>query len=569
MKLLSRLVIALAICLMVIPMMATPVQADPGFSLSGGSIAKGKGYVGDEVRIYGSWDKIHGSYIYIYYELYGEDEEDWYYKRVGYDYKIYEAAVHTGYYFDYDLEIPESYAMEHDILICDDDDPDDVVASLHFTVHPSIEIDEEEGPAGTEVKVTGYGWDRRESEIEIRFYLEDPGTTHYDDDDYYVVVASQDIEIDDDIDHHGTWKDKVTFDVPPSKKGDHWIYAVGDRSDDIKDDKIKGVEFEVSPGISLDIVEGSPGDTITVTGSGFEEDEKNIKVTYDDVVVAEVSKATEDGTWEVTFEVPQSVKGKHEIDASGYKTDAKYIADKDFTVVPDLVLSPTEGHVGTTLTVRGSGFPKDKPVTITYDEVTQGSKTTDSKGSFSGISFAAKGMHGKQTIKATYDSATLSAEFTMESTAPPTPLLTSPATGERVGFVGRKFTPTFEWRAISEADEPSGISHYVLEIANNEEFTTEAISFSRSLTEVDLTINTELNTVSYTLPQDSALPYGSYYWRVKAVDNAQNEGNPSVPYSFKSGILPFWALIAIAALIAVLIGVLVYLFAFRRRAGYE
>ena len=548
MKLLSRLVIALAICLMAIPMMATPVEANPGFSLrnktSYTGLDRDEGYVGDEVRIYGSWTAGHGRYIYIYYELFNEDKDDWYYKKVS---RESQDSTTGDYYFDYDFEIPESCMGKHEILICDDDDPDDDVDTVEFTVYPLIEIDEDEGPAGTEVEVTGFGWDEDESEIEIRFYLEDPDDD-YDDDDLYEVVWSGDIEVDD----YGTWED-VTFEVPPCKKGVHWIYAVGDEADNIEDDEIKGVEFEVSPGISLDTEKGSLGDTVTVTGSGFEEDEEDIEILFDGDVVAKDIEADEDGIWEETFEVPEAAMGKYDVTAQGEDTDEKDIEEVEFEVEPGLILSPTEGHVGTTLSVSGGGFPKDKPVTITYDGVTQGSKTTDSNGSFSGISFEAKGMHGKQAIKATYDSATLSAEFTMESKAPPAPTLTSPATGERVGFMGRKFTPTFTWSAVTDE---SGVS-YNLQIGTSAAFAQVIVS------------KTGLSEASYTLAEEAALPYGSYYWRVKAIDGAQNDSGWSVPYSFKSGILPFWAFIAIAALLAVLIGVLVYLFAFKRRAGYE
>jgi hypothetical protein len=244
MKMLTRLATALLMCLIAIPMMATPAQAAGTFSISGGSVLHDEGYVGDEINIDGSWDTAHGSYIYIYYELYNEDKDDWDYEKVRYDYAEYDGAEVTGYYFDCDFEIPESCMGVHDILICDDDDPDDDVDTIEFTVYPFIEIDEEDGPAGTEVGVSGKGWDEDESEIEIRFYLKDPGTAHLDDDDYYDVVASQDIEVND----YGSWED-VTFTVPPSSKGAHWIYAVGDEANDIEDDEIKGAEFEVLPPI--------------------------------------------------------------------------------------------------------------------------------------------------------------------------------------------------------------------------------------------------------------------------------------------------------------------------------
>jgi len=542
MKLLSRLVIALAICLMAIPMMATPVQAA---GISGMSLHPSKGTVGEEVYITGSC--IARDDYWVYYQL---DTDDWVQVLDDDEFDFYSVVVGEYDYETEKFEIPESCSGKHEIAICDkdlDDEVDDDADiedhkeySRDFTVEPKVEIveiagdeiddpEDAKGSMGIEVKVKGTGFGEDEEDINILFDGE--------------VVSEEEFKANG----YGTWEG--TFLVPTASKGDHDVSAEGE---DTVEDDVEKATFEVMPGISLDTVEGSPGDTITVTGSGFEEDEKNIKVTYDDVVVAEVSKATEDGTWEVTFEVPESVKGKHEIDASGYKTDAKYIADKDFTVVTKLVLSPTEGHVGTTLTVSGAGFPKNKAVTITYAGASQGSKTTDSNGSLPAISFEAKGMHGKQTIKATYDSAILSAEFTMESKTPAVPTLTSPATGERVGFVGRKFTPTFTWSAVTD---DSGVS-YNLQVGMSADFAQVIVS------------KTGLTETSYTLTQEEALPYGTYYWRVKAIDGAQNDSGWSAPYSFKSGFLPFWALIAIAALLAVLIGVLVYLFV-RKRAPYD
>ena len=556
MKLLSRLVIALVICLMAIPMMATPVEANPGFSLrnttSYTGLDRDEGYVGDEVRIYGSWDDSHGRYIYIYYELYGEDEEDWYYKKVTYD--EHDETDET-YSFDYDLEIPESCKGKHDILICDDDDPDEDVDTLEFTIYPSIEIDEEEGSAGTEVEVTGFSWDDDESEIEIRFYLEDPDDD-YDDDDLYEVVwpvegESGDIEVDD----YGSWED-VTFEVPHASKGDHWIYAVGDESDDIEDDNIKGVEFEVLPGISLDKESGGFGETITVTGSGFEEDEEDIEILFDNKKVAGDIEADDDGIWEATFEVPEAAKGKYDVTAEGEDTDKEDIEEVEFEVVPGLVLSPTEGHVGTSLTISGGGFLANKSVTITYDGVTKGSATTNSKGSFSGISFEATHTQTTHTVEhpvvATYDTTTLSTKFIMESLAPAKPTLSSPVNASRVGLFGKQ-TATFTWSAVTD---DSGVS-YNLQIGTSADFAQVLIS------------KTGLTEVTYTLAGAEALDYGSYYWRVKAIDGAQNASDWTTAYSFKSALLPLWSFIAIVALIVVLIGALVFVFGIRRRGGYD
>jgi len=547
MKLLSRLGIALAICLMAIPIMATPVEANPGFSLrnttSYTGLDRDEGYVGDEVTISGDYDE---SPVWIYYELYNEAEDDWPYWKVSGDWD----DTDETYYYDKDIEIPESCKGEHEIRVCDDDDPDAEIETLTFTVYPSIEIDETDGAAGTEVEATGFGWDEDESEIEIRFYLEDPDDD-YEDEDLYEVAWSGDIEVDD----YGTWED-VTFEVPHASKGDHWIYAVGDESNDIEDDEIRGVEFEIMPGISLDKESGGFGETITVTGSGFEEDEEDIEILFDGDVVKDNIEADDDGVWEATFEVPEAAKGKYDVTAEGRKTDKEDIDAVEFEVVPGLVLSPTEGHVGTMLTVSGGGFLANKSVTITYDGVTKGSATTNSKGSFSGISFEATHTQTTHTVEhpvvATYDTTTLSTKFTMESLAPAKPTLSLPVNASRVGLFGKQ-TATFEWSAVTD---DSGVS-YSLQIGTSADFAQVLIS------------KTGLTDVTYTLTGAEALSYGTYYWRVKAVDGAQNDSGWTSAYFFKSGALPLWAFIAIVALIVVLIGALVFVFGIRRGGGYD
>ncbi len=543
MKLLSRLVIALVICLMAIPMMATPVQAHSGAFY----ISKDEGYVGDAVKISGDATCVK---VYIYYELYNEDDEDdW---DQGYISGDYDDSAEVYDYYE-PFTIPESCAGRHTIKLYNPNDPgdaDDVVDTLYFTVYPSIEIDEDEGPAGTEVEVTGYGWDEDESEIEIRFYLEDPDDD-YDDDDLYEVVWSGDITVDE----YGTWED-VTFEVSLCKKGDHWIYAVGDESDDIEDDEIKGVEFEVSPGISLDKESGGFGETITVTGSGFEEDEEDIEILFDGNVVKNNIEADDDGCWTGTFEVPEAAKGTYAVTAQGEDTDKEDIEEVEFEVVPGLVLSPTEGHVGTSLSVSGGGFPANKSVTITYDGVTKGSATTNTKGSFSDISFEARHTQATHTVEhpvvATYDTTTLSTNFIMESDAPAKPALALPANDSRVGIFGKQ-TVTFTW---SEVTDDSGVS-YNLQVATGADF-AQVLMAKEGVSEA-----------SYTLTKEEALAYGTYYWRVKAIDGAQNDSGWTTAHSFKSALLPLWSFIAIVALIVALIGALVYLFVFRRRGGYD
>jgi len=560
MKLLSRLLIALLVCLIAIPVMATPVQAA---DISSMSLHPSSGTVGEEVYITGSCDSRDD--YWVYYQL---DTNEWVEVLEDRDFD-FDA---DGEKYDYSTKdekflIPESCSGKHALTICDEDlgstvdDDDDVEDdekfSRDFTVKPKVEIieiaddeiddpDDAKGATGDEVKVKGTGFGEDEEDIDILFEGE--------------VVSEEQFEADE----YGTWEG--TFEVPPATKGDHDVSAEGEDTDE---DDVEEATFEVTPGISLDVKSGSPGDPLTVTGSGFEEREKSIKILFDGDTVADGIEADRDGCWTKTFDVPQYPKGKYDVTAEGTYTDRNDIDEVEFEVVPGLVLSPTQGHVGTTLSVSGSAFPKNTSVTITYDGVNKGSGTTKSNGTFSGISFEATHTQTTHTtehpVVVTCGSTTLTTSFTMESVAPPAPTPTSPASGDRVGFAGIKFTPTFEWQAASD---DSGISHYVLQIASNAQFTSEAISFSQNLAEGHLTGGTQSNTVSYALPKDSALPYGSYYWRVKAVDGAQNESGWSTTYSFKAGLLPLWALISIAASIVVLIGALIYLL-LRRRTSYD
>ncbi|MDH5781499.1 MAG: hypothetical protein OEZ07_02890, partial [Dehalococcoidia bacterium] len=155
-------------------------------------------------------------------------------------------------------------------------------------------------------------------------------------------------------------------------------------------------------------------------------------------------------------------------------------------------------------------------------------------------------------VVATYDTTTLSTKFTMESVAPAKPTLSSPVNASRVGLF-RKQTATFTWSAVTD---DSGVS-YNLQIGTSADLAQVLISKGG------------LSEASYTLTGAEALSYGTYYWRVKAIDGAQNDSGWTSAYSFKSGLLPLWAFIAIVALIMVLIGALVFVFGIRRRGGYD
>ena len=520
MKLLYRLVIVLAVCLIAIPILAVPVEVNA----QGGGITLDpeEGRPGEQVTVTGE-------------NFTDEEDVDIYYYFNGTKEKVGTKTASSAGRFTFKFTIPESYSGAHEIQAKGDDND----VSADFTVQPGLAIDPEEGSVDTTVTVKGTGFAEDEDGIEVRFYT--------DGSDYEIV--DKDIKADE----NGSWE--LEFEVPDCSAGEHKIDATGD---DSSLSEVEDVAFTMKAGISLSKTSGYVGDTVTVKGSGFDGDETRIEVTFDAIVVVEDIEADETGSWEAIFTVPNVAKGDHKVDASGRETKASAIADKVFTTKLLITLTPAEGNVGTSIAVGGSGFATGKQVTINYDGSQVATDTADSQGKFEGVTFAATHKQSVHTVEhpvevkdAAGNLATIN--FVMESVAPPRPVLSKPADGSRVGFILGKSRPTFKWSAVTD---DSGVS-YSLQIATSEDFTTPV---------VDLT---GLTGASYTLTKDEALARGTYYWRVKAIDGAQNDSGWTAAYSLNSGLFPLWLSIVIIVVIVAFIVFLVYRLAMKRTRYYE
>jgi hypothetical protein len=206
------------------------------------------------------------------------------------------------------------------------------------------------------------------------------------------------------------------------------------------------------------------------------------------------------------------------------------------------------------LTVMGRGFAANEDVNINYEDEERATATTNDKGSFEASFSVPESKYGERQVTAGYaaDNAA-SAIFTMESEPPPVPKLVSPPDGGKV-------TPTFEW---SEVSDDSGV-RYNLQIANSANITATGEFADNPIFSVEGLVGT-----NYTLEETDALPYGTYYWIVQAVDGAENESGWTAARSFRTGLLPKWALIAIIVAIVVLIGALIRSLVIRRSIYYD
>jgi len=516
MRFLSRLPVVLVVCLVAIALPTTPAQAN-GADVT---LSPSSGVPGEEVTVRG-------------YNFTAEEWVDIYYYPNGARIRVKEVETDEDGDFRVTFIIPESHTGPHEVLA---EDEDDITAYDYFTVEPGLIVDPEEGPVGTTVTVEGRGFAEDEEDIELRYYL---------DGDYEVI--EDDITADED----GSWE--TSFQIPPSAKGSHKLDARGDES---RLYEVEDATFEVTPGISIDESSGSVGDNITMTGSGFVADERDIQILFDGQAVVTDIRADDTGYWEESFEVPEMPTDEYSVTAEGEWTQD--MSELSFEIEPDIVLSPDEGHVGTDLTVTGRGFATNEDVDIMYDGSQVATAETNNKGSFD-VSFPVpESKYGVRLVTAEDDAENEAAAiFTMESDPPDTPELISPTDGDRVGFIGR-VRPTFEW---SEVSDDSGV-YYSLQIATSENV-TDTGEFVDPLVSKNAPVGT-----NYTLEETEALPYGTYYWIVQAVDGAENESGWTAACSFRAGLLPLWAFIVIIVFIVVLIGALVYFFVIRKRVYY-
>jgi len=411
-------------------------------------------------------------------------------------------------------------------------------ADTYFTVKPGVTVSPDQGPVGTTVTVEGRGFAENEDGIELYYYLNG----------IYETVGSNIL-----ANARGSWE--TSFQIPFSARGEHKLDAEGAES---KLYEVKDATFRVTAEISIDKSSGNVGENITMTGSRFVANERHIEILFDgEAVVADI-RADDEGDWEESFEVPEMPTGEYSVTAEGERTRKEDLGELSFKIEPDIILSPDEGHVGMNLTATGRGFASNEDVDIIYDDSQVATAETNDKGSFDVSLSVPASKYGDRLVTAGYAAGNAAnAIFTMESDPPPMPELISPPDGGRVGLRG-KVTPTFEW---SEVSDDSGV-RYNLQIAASADVTPTG-----ELVNPRIAVSGLVET-SYALNETQALPLGTYYWIVQAVDGAENESVWTSVRSFRVGLLPLWGLIVAIVAIVVLLVALIRVLVIRRRYYY-
>jgi len=404
------------------------------------------------------------------------------------------------------------------------------VIPILFTVTPKFNVEPTQGGTSMVVTAAGTGFSAEEKDIKITF-------------DGLPIKTGVSADI------NGSFR--TTFSVPTAVKGEHIIDASGVATAAAE---VPNAIFIVGPSLFIQPTAGHVGDQVTAMGSGFTANESDIRVNYDRSQVVSGYTADANGAWTATFAIPASSAGNHPITAAGAITSTETVVSPSFTVLPQLVLNPTSGEVGTTVVATGTGFGESQPVAISYDDIKLAlDLATDPNGSFT-ATFKAPAAFGSQHEVSAKDNAgnQIVASFTTEAIPPPTPSPVSPSADTRIGFVGKQLI-TFKW---SEVTDPSGVS-YVLEISNQDDFQSPILRYK------------DLIKPEYTLSKVEALDYGKYYWRVKAVDGSGNESDWTATQLFAVNRLKTNVFFIIVGIVAVLVILIVLrIITISRRGGW-
>jgi len=400
-----------------------------------------------------------------------------------------------------------------------------LIASVYFTViSASIEIDPEDGTVDTEVEIDG-----------ADFNASEDITIEYDGDDIDIA------EGDDDTDSNGDFSCIII--IPESAAGEHTITVTGDDSDATDE-----AEFTVEPAVSISPTEGAAGTSVTINGTGFKEDD-DITISFGATEISTAIETDSNGSFSGTFTVPTKSKDTYKVKAS----DGTNKESDDFTVTAGASLDTTTGNVGSSLTISGTGFIASGTIIAKYGDAQIATTTTNANGAFSVTFDVPASQYGDHTITVSDGINTKQFTFTMESVPPEVPALLLPEDNIKV-----EAGVSFDWEDV---EDDSGVT-YTFQIASDKGFTSIVLE-KESLTDSE-----------YTLPEETELKSAKkdapYYWRVKALDGASNEGEWTTSRSFYSGFqwpeMKGWLLYLLIGVGAVLIGL--FGFWIGRRTAY-
>jgi len=211
-------------------------------------------------------------------------------------------------------------------------------ASTSFTVTPAISVAKPTGFPGARLTLKGEGFLANQTGIPITF-----GES---------IVGSA------SADPLGAWS--VEINIPHAAAGTYPISVPGTSS-------AVRILFNVTAGVSLSIGRGAPGESVTVVGSGFVSDERDITLELGSRTVATGIIANAEGTWSVRIKIPPLSAGTYRLSANGSLTSSANIKQDVLVLGALLAVNIPSGTPGMTINVSGKGFgSNESEIDLTY-----------------------------------------------------------------------------------------------------------------------------------------------------------------------------------------------------------
>jgi hypothetical protein len=319
--------------------------------------------------------------------------------------------------------------------------------------------------------------------------------------------------------------------------------------------------FTIAAITSISINSGSIGSEVIITGDGFSGGQE-IMVRFDDIVVLSFT-ADVYGEFTESFEVPVVTGGNHEITI----TDGLYVKTYPFFVEVDSPQPPVLLLPADQTDTRALAYFDWQDVTDLSEPVTYRIQIADDRN-FSSIIIDESGIPDSEytltvtqaltpappdlpyywrvrAIDGAGNTGEWSASWSFNINIPMMPVVLLPEIDSTHG------APIyFDWQDASSLNPP---------VTYNFQIGTDLGFSSVVLERIGLTVSEYILTDDDKLPKTQ--PDIPYFWRIKAIDNAQNEGDWSTPQSFyyQSGFtFPSWAIYTLIGIAAVLVGYLAF-----------
>ena len=357
---------------------------------------------------------------------------------------------------------------------------------------PSILLSPSNGPIGTQVTLSGNG-----------FAANSIVTIEYDGNTVSTSPST--------ITTTSTGTFTATFIVPSSPAGSNKVTATDSYGN------TASATFTIVPSIYISPSNGPIGTQVTLSGNGFAAN-SIVTIEYDGNTVStspSTITTTSTGTFTATFIVPSSPAGSNKVTATDSYGNT---ASATFTIVPSIYISPSNGPIGTNVTVLGYGFAANSKITIYYDGAAVSTfpsiVNTSKNGSFVASFMVPNSPAGTNNITAK-DAFSDKASATFTVTSSTVMIYLSPYTGSESLLPGDYFVIYYTVNGKTNVfNDEGGIASFQADIGSTVYISAKSAYSSQNVMWVLALRNGSPVMASFTVFSNESNTHKYYYYEV-------------------------------------------------------